>query len=188
MAVKNFIVTSNVGVGTSTVTTKTRLEVKDGNVKIQSDGYGLIFPDGTFQTTASTGGSAAGGTGAVQYANGTAFAGDVAKFSFNPNTSDLTVGGTINATIFNSTSDANLKKNIKPLESSIEILKRIEPVSFNWKDNDKKSYGVIAQELEKILPELVCFNQVNNHKSVSYIPLIALLINAVKELDRKIKG
>jgi hypothetical protein len=65
-------------------------------------------------------------------------------------------------------------------------LKQINPVSFNWKDNGDKSYGVIAQELEKILPELVKDN--NGTKTVSYIPLIALLIDAVLELNQKLEN
>ena len=107
-------------------------------------------------------------------------------FSFNPSTGNLTVGGTVTCTDLNSTSDANLKDNVENLSNSIDILKQINPVSFNWKDGGKKSYGVIAQELEKILPELVSRSSLNNHKTVSYIPLIAMLIDAVVELNKKV--
>lgn len=53
MASKDFIVRSNVGVGTSTVTSGTKLQLSGGNVNIASSGYGVVYPDGTFQTTAS---------------------------------------------------------------------------------------------------------------------------------------
>ena len=109
-------------------------------------------------------------------------------FSFNPSTSDLTVGGTVTCTDLNSTSDRDLKTNIQKLNNSIEILQKINPVSFDWKENGKKSYGVIAQELEKVLPELVNINELNQKKTVSYIPIIALLINAILELDKKIEN
>jgi hypothetical protein len=99
---------------------------------------------------------------------------------------DAIITGIITCTDINSTSDANLKKNIQKLNNSIEILKQINPVSFNWKDNGKKSYGVIAQELEKVLPELI--GEMNGNKTVSYTPLIALLINAILELDKKIEN
>ena len=64
------------------------------------------------------------------------------------------------------------------------MLNKISTYSFEWKDNHKKSYGVLAQELEIIMPELVSTNP-NGTKSVSYIPLIALLIDAVKKLNTK---
>jgi len=98
----------------------------------------------------------------------------------------LSVSGNVTAIDFNSTSDQTLKINIEKLNNSIEILKQINPVSFNWKGNGEKSYGVIAQELEKILPELVKDN--NGTKTVSYIPLIALLIDAVLELNQKLEN
>ena len=66
----------------------------------------------------------------------------------------------------------------------IVVLLFIGAVKFNWKDNGKVSYGVIAQELEKILPELV--SEVGEYKSVSYVPLIAFLIDALKKHEEEI--
>jgi len=91
--------------------------------------------------------------------------------------------GQITAVDFNSTSDINLKTDIKDLNNSINILKKISPVSFKWKDDKRISYGVIAQEIENILPELV--KETDGIKSVSYIPIIAFLIDAVVELSNK---
>ena len=96
---------------------------------------------------------------------------------------NLNVSGIITCTDLNSTSDINLKTNVQTLSNSLEVLKQINPVSFNWKDNGEKSYGVIAQELEKILPELVGGNE--DRKTINYIPLIALLIDAILELDKR---
>jgi hypothetical protein len=100
------------------------------------------------------------------------------KLTFNPSTGEVT------ATNFNSTSDLNLKKDIEPISNSIDILRSISPVKFTWKDTGEISYGVIAQELERILPELV--KNVNGTKAVSYTPLIAFLIDAVIELSNKL--
>jgi len=102
------------------------------------------------------------------------------KLTFNPSTGQLT------AVDFNSTSDQNLKENVESLSNSIETLEKINPVRFTWKDSGKVSYGVIAQEIEKILPELV--KNDSDHKSVSYIPLIAFLIDAVKNHELEIKN
>lgn len=101
------------------------------------------------------------------------------KLYYNPSS------GTLNATIFNSLSDINLKTDINYIANSTSILNNIDGVEFKWKDNDNKSYGVIAQQLENILPELVY--EEKGIKSVNYSGLIAFLINAVKELDARIK-
>lgn len=97
----------------------------------------------------------------------------------------LIVNGTAAATDFNSTSDKRLKANILPIQDSITILNTLNPVSFNWKNNGRISYGLIAQEIEEILPELVVEAE-NGYKGISYIPLIALLIEAVKALDNRV--
>jgi hypothetical protein len=97
----------------------------------------------------------------------------------------LDVNGTVNATIFNSASDVTLKTNIENFDG-IKMLDSINPVSFNWKEDGKKSYGVIAQELEKVLPELVDTNN-DGVKSVAYIPMIAMLIDVVKKQQKDIE-
>lgn len=91
----------------------------------------------------------------------------------------------ITVTDLNSTSDQSLKTDIKSIDG-IAKLQQVEPVEFVWKQSGAKSYGVIAQELERVLPELVA-EQEDGIKNVSYIPLIALLIDAVKKLDARVK-
>ena len=78
--------------------------------------------------------------------------------------------GTLSATVFNSLSDLNYKTDVSKINNSIEVLKQIDGVSFKWKETGHKSYGVIAQEVEKILPEIVDIN--NEVKSVNYQALI----------------
>ena len=110
----------------------------------------------------------------------TSFGVSDSKLYYNPNT------GTLNATEFNTLSDATLKENVAPIANSFELLDMINTVEFNWKDSGQKSYGVLAQQLEKIMPELVRTNE-HGIKSVSYIPLIALLIDTVKQLKKQIE-
>lgn len=105
----------------------------------------------------------------------------------NTSSSKLTfvpLTGLLTTTDINTTSDANLKENIATIESATDVINNINGVSFNWKDTGKKSYGVIAQELQNVLPELV--NENENGLSVSYLPLLAFLIQAVKEQDKRI--
>ena len=93
-------------------------------------------------------------------------------------TDNLTVTGTCQATDFNSTSDIRLKDNIQTIEDPLAKLVQIEGVSFNWKENNKPALGVIADQVQEILPELVTDG---DPKTVNYNGLIGLLIEAVKE-------
>ena len=97
---------------------------------------------------------------------------------------NITFSGTATATDFNSTSDLNLKENIKTVENALETLTQLRGVSFDWKETGRSSYGVIAQELEEVLPDLVKNGEV---KSVNYNGLIGVLIEAVKELKKEIE-
>jgi len=93
----------------------------------------------------------------------------------------------IAALAFNTTSDERLKTNITNLSSrdSLEKIKMLNAKSFNWKDdevNEKagKQIGFIAQEVEKIYPEVVNTDD-KGIKSVSYSSLVAPLVEAIKE-------
>ena len=99
------------------------------------------------------------------------------KLTYNPFNGEMT------AINFNSTSDQNLKTNIQTVENALEIVDNLRGVSFEWKENGNKSYGVIAQELEKVLPELV---RGDDPKTVSYNGIIGVLIEAIKELKSEI--
>jgi hypothetical protein len=91
--------------------------------------------------------------------------------------------GIITATDFNCASDAKLKTNIQPIENPLEKVSQINGVSFNWIKNNKPSIGVIADELQNILPELVSDT---DPKTVNYNGLIGLLIECVKQQQEEI--
>jgi hypothetical protein len=93
---------------------------------------------------------------------------------------NLTVNGDIN-----NASDIRLKTNIEPLVGALATINRLQGVSFNWKDTNTPSMGVIAQEVETVLPELVKTDS-QGGKSVNYLAIIALLVEAVKELEAKL--
>jgi hypothetical protein len=97
---------------------------------------------------------------------------------------NLTASQTVQAADFNSTSDENLKTNILTVENGLETIKSLRGVTFDWKINQKPSIGVIAQELERVLPELVTDG---DPKTVNYNGLIGVLIEAVKELSAEVE-
>ena len=94
--------------------------------------------------------------------------------------------GVLSATEFTSLSDETTKENIKPLTNSLEKVLLLDGVSFNWKDSGKESIGLLAQQVEKIIPEVVQTNE-KGEKSVNYNALVGLLVEAIKELNEKIK-
>jgi hypothetical protein len=100
------------------------------------------------------------------------------KLTYNPST------GTLAATNVNSTSDEALKGNITTIENALELVNQLRGVEFTWKETNEQSLGVVAQEVEKVLPELV---KTDDFKSVNYNGLIGVLIEAVKELSARVK-
>ena len=81
-------------------------------------------------------------------------------------------------------SDERLKENIKTIPNALETVKKLRGVTFDRKDFAGKGIGVIAQEVEQILPEVVVDGE---YKSVSYGNIVGLLIEAIKELEKKHK-
>lgn len=90
-----------------------------------------------------------------------------------------------------STSDSRFKTNVEPIKDSLYKINQISGVEFDWIPNDKlhgytgHDVGVIAQEIEKVLPEVVTTRE-NGYKAVKYEKIIALLIEAIKELKKEI--
>lgn len=88
---------------------------------------------------------------------------------------NLAVGGTVTAN-----SDISLKENIKEIPDALNKTLSLRGVEYDRKDDGEHQIGVIAQEVEKVLPELVK-NSDSGIKSVAYQNMIALLIEAIKE-------
>lgn len=102
------------------------------------------------------------------------------KLYFTPST------GQLNATIFNSLSDERNKKNIVVIYNALEIVNKLVGVEYNWTDTEHRGSGLIAQRVEEILPHLVHTNEYGM-KSLNYDGLIAYLVEAIKELSRKLE-
>jgi prepilin-type N-terminal cleavage/methylation domain-containing protein len=103
----------------------------------------------------------------------------------------LDVGGTGSTSTIHAgglllTSDEREKNQIKDLSGteSLSRLSRVKPVSFDWKKNHEPDLGIIAQQLEKIYPELVKKDK-SGVESVKYISLIAPMISAIQELKAR---
>jgi len=98
-----------------------------------------------------------------------------------PLTYRLEVSGSIRATgTILQTSDERLKENIYIIDNASDRLDSIDGVYFNWKDKEKRSVGVIAQQVQKVLPEVVSEDS-NGYLSVDYGGLVPLLLESIKE-------
>ena len=89
-------------------------------------------------------------------------------------------------------SDEKLKDNIQTIDNAIDKLKQIKGVTFEYKKNGKTSAGIIAQDLEKVLPEVVkdktSLDGSQTYKTVDYNGVIAMLIESVKELEARVSN
>lgn len=88
-------------------------------------------------------------------------------------------------------SDINLKKNIESIKNPIDKINQINGVTYTWKDSDKDAAGLIAQEVESILPQSV-IKRTDFHGeeqlALDYNAVVGLLVEAVKDLDNRLKN
>ena len=124
--------------------------------------------------------------------NGTAYdaTSDAFKVMFNGDTTvsnDLNVKGNVTVGDVSVLSDARLKANIISLGSTLAKLLQIDGKTYTMKkdENKKQKIGVLAQDIEKVFPELV--SESNGVKSVNYQGLVPVLINALKEQNDRMK-
>ena len=101
----------------------------------------------------------------------------------------LTVAGDIIA--YGTPSDKRLKENVKPIESALDKAMKLQGVTFNWKKSDsildiKEDIGFIAQDVQKVAPELVRENE-DGMLSMRHQGIAPILLEAIKELEARVK-
>jgi hypothetical protein len=106
-------------------------------------------------------------------------------------TGELLVGGNITAYY---SSDISLKDNIRPIESAIFKVKQIRGVTFDWNEKSTElqqekghDVGLIAQEVEKVLPEIVQIRK-DGIMAIQYEKVVPLLVEAIKEQQNTIEN
>ena len=105
-------------------------------------------------------------------------------------TSSLTVIGDVVA--FGTPSDVSFKENIKPIKNALDKVEKLQGVTFDWKESKsildiKEDIGFIAQDVQKVLPELVREND-NGKLSLRHQGIISVLTEAIKELSDRVKA
>lgn len=119
--------------------------------------------------------------------------GTTTRFLFNDN-GDFHADANIFAYSTSVGSDRKLKDNIELIESPLEKIQKLNGVTFNWKRDGEASAGVIAQDVQKVLPSAVKeVKQLSNEGedatrlNVDYNQIIGLLVESVKELKKEIE-
>ncbi len=105
----------------------------------------------------------------------------------------LAVNGTVSASAFVQTSDGRLKKNVRPIDDPLETVTQLTGVAYEWNRDaepernldDGLQYGMIAQDVEEVLPEAVLGSEEDSY-SVNYSMMVPLLIEALKEQQEEI--
>lgn len=94
---------------------------------------------------------------------------------------------TVEAPSFNTSSDAAKKENIQTISGALETISKLRGVTYNLKSDETKKthHGVIAQELEQVFPDMVAGEE--GSKSVAYMEIIGVLIEAVKDLRKRVE-
>jgi hypothetical protein len=108
---------------------------------------------------------------------------------------ELDVNGNVNASNYYTYSDIRFKKDIEPIQTSINEVLKLKPVKYNWKVKDfpdknfdeKRHIGLIAQDVEKIFPELVNTDK-EGYKHVDYANFVPILVKAIQELNERIEN
>jgi len=132
-------------------------------------------------TINSTGGGGGGGLANVVEDTTPQLGGNLDGQAFN-----ITTTGDITATNFNTTSDESLKTNVETIENALTKVINLRGVDFNWVENSQPGTGVIAQEIEQVLPHVVTEND-DGIKHVQYGNIVGTLIEAIKEQQLQIE-
>ena len=97
----------------------------------------------------------------------------------------ITSNGSTNTTAYNTSSDARLK-NVLGEAKGLEVINQLNPVHFEWKKSGLKQDGLIAQEVEAIVPNAITYNEESDVYSMDYSKLVTPLIKAIQEQQAQI--
>ena len=170
----------NIGIVTSLITSLTLAPQTASNPSLSFTGdttTGLFSPGAGQQTFVSVGSS-------ILNINPSGINVTGIVTSTSVSTGNVNSSGIVTAQDFDALSDINYKENINTVNNALLKVEQLRGVKFDWKESGTPSYGVIAQELEQVLPELV---HGNDPKTVNYNGIIGVLIEAIKELKAEVE-
>ena len=147
----------------------------DNTIRFQCGGDNqLIISDGVFYPHANN--DVDLGSSSYQFKN--------AYFDGTVTTDVIDNSGAIYSGSFVYSSDVSLKEDIQTIENPLEKVQQLRGVSYKWKDTGRKDIGLVADEVQEVLPELVVEK---GHKHIDYGHMIGLLVEAMKEQQKEIE-
>ena len=181
--------TSSVNVGIGTSAPARQLHIAGSNAVFRMDrtadtaAFMLVRTDGsgnpqkTFVVGANSSGSGVG-TFVINDLGTAVSGGGTNRMTIN-NDGSVTFTGNVYANSFTPSSLA-YKDNVRTYENSLDTVNKLRGVKFDWKDSGKPAVGLIAEEVEKVVPEVVAHND-GNATGVNYASLVGVLVEAFKE-------
>ena len=161
--------------GNSTIINTATLTIEDKNIVLANGS-----PDAATSNGAGITVDGAGAT--ITYISSS----DSWQFNKNANVQgNISATGTITSPFFYSESDIALKEDVNPISNALKKVLKLTGVDFIWKRTNQKGLGVIAQEVEKIIPHIVSTSR-SGYKTVQYDSIVPLLIEAIKDQQKQI--
>jgi hypothetical protein len=158
------------------------------DVDTYNDGWSVGFESSAFQNVDET------QTDNFPYAKGLKSSSNMGAYIDGNEKFRFATGGTFHATndviAFSTTpSDKKLKTNVKDIEYGLDTIMKLNPKQYDWKKDNRKDIGFIAQEVEEVIPEIVKDNEWfdDKIKTMDYEKLTAVLIKAVQEQQKQIE-
>lgn len=131
------------------------------------------------------------GDGPVQFLDGIIISSDSISTSTTTGalvvTGGVGIGGQLTANSIVESSSINLKENIQPIENALNAITQLNGVTYDRIDTKEHESGLIAESVNKILPDLVIKDENGNLVGIKYTKLIAYLIEGIKDLENEIK-
>ena len=156
-------------------TSEANIGTSGGNANITIGGTSNVF-------VVATTGIFTTGTSSI---TGNVIGGNILTGGLISATGNITTTADVTAQNVNSLSDVVLKANINPLNDAQSIINQLFGVEYDWKNGSGHSYGLIAQDVEKILPNAVKTNDAGL-KSVNYNMIIPFLVETIKKLGLEV--
>jgi hypothetical protein len=158
------------------------------DVDTYNDGWSIGFESSAFQNVDHT------QTDNFPYAKGLKSSSNMGAYIDGNEKFRFTTGGAFHASddvvAFSTTpSDIKLKTNVKDIEYGLDTIMKLNPKQYDWKKDNRKDIGFIAQEVEEVIPEIVKDNEWfdDKIKTMDYEKLTAVLIKAVQEQQKQIE-
>ena len=178
---------SNLGLGTLATQNANAVAITGGNVTITGlavNGDSVLtssFPLGVnFDKTV--------GHGIILRGTGTDTGGYHMLFMNAAGSIVGSVSTTASATAFNTSSDERLKEAVEALPDALSTIERLDPVRFRWKADGSVGHGLIAQEVQAVVPEVVSGDEATQTLGIDYSKLVPWLIGAVQDLAQQVKA